>query len=275
MQIAWVYYSFLYWISPSFTNHLKFRWYHYKFCKGRAEVFRTQLYLGEWKLEIEKTIAKNPKAVIPSHGHFAILKMIKDQKIQKLLAFLESNDLKEGMAVFIEELNNLKNLNPDYLETLPLSNTNDSGGLNINELPIPQSTVEIPDIQSESLISKQNLNEEDSNISLPNSEINVRTYIIAIQIYYELYRSPEEIIQLKSYTNEYVKTIKKLFHVHNLPDHNISKLKRFDYMKALLEINASRKGQLRRQLEQIANNPSIFGADIAKHVEGLIKLHFL
>jgi len=275
MQITWVWYSFLYWINPTFSNHLKFRWYHYKFCKGRAEVFRVQLYLGEWKLEIERIIAKNPKAIIPSHGHFAILEMIKHQKMQKIITFLESDNIKESIAVFIDELNELRNTNLGYLEMLPLPNTNDSARLKINELNIPQSNEDIPAHQSENMSSKEKLEVEVADTSFTNSDqINVRTYVIATQIYYELFQSFEEIYELKKSTHEYVKTIKSLFSVHNLPDHNMSKLKNFDYMKALKEKSASRKGQLRRQLGQIANNPSIFGEDIAKYAEGLIKQYF-
>lgn len=272
MQIAWVYYSFLYWINPSFSNHLKFRWYHYKFCKGRAEVFRIQLYLGEWKLEIEKIIAKNPKAVIPSHGHFAILEMIKHQKIQKIITFLESDNLEESLAVFIEELNQQNNANSGDLETLPLPNINGPRGLKINELNTQESKEKVTAPQPER--EKEDLKAEETNAFSSFDKINVRTFVIAIQIYYELFRSSEEIYELKKSTNEYVKAIKNLFRVDNLPDHNISRLKGFDYMEALKEKTASRKGQLRRQLEQIKNNPSIFGEDIAKHAEGLIKQYF-
>lgn len=268
MQVTWVWYSFLYWINPTFSNHLKFRWHHYKFCKGRAEVFRLPLYLGEWKLEIERIIAKNPKAIIPSQGHFGVLKMIAEQKIQYLVAFLESDKLQEGMIIFIEELNKL-DANPNYLETLPLPNKNDSTGNNI-----PQNLQdEEPFALSET--SKEEEEKEDANISLTGSDqINVRTYVIATQIYYELFRSSEEIFELKKSTHEYVKTIKSLFHVHDLSKHNMSRLKKFDYMKALKEKSGSRKGQLRPQLEQIANNRTVFGEDLAKYAAELIKKYF-
>jgi hypothetical protein len=59
--------------------------------------------------------------------------------------------------------------------------------------------------------------------------------------------------ELKKSNLEYIKTIESLFSVHNLSDNNISKYKSFDYMKALKEKNASRKGQLRPQLEQITH----------------------
>ena len=265
MQITWVWYSFLYWISPTFSNHLKFRWHHYKFCKGRAEVFRVQLYLGEWKLEIERIIAKNPRAIIPSHGHFAILEMIKHQKIEKIVTFLESNNIEESLEVFIGELNKLKNTNLDYLETLPLPNTNDFNRSKINESNTPQSN------EDENSSLKEKLESENDNVSLNSDQINVRTYVIATQIYYEIFLNSEDLYEMKKYTNEYVKTIKRLFPVRDLPDHNMSRLKNFDYTRTLKGKTGSSKGQLRRQLEQIVNNPSMFGEEIAKYAEYLIK----
>lgn len=71
-------------------------------------------------------------------------------------------------------------------------------------------------------------------------------------------RSPEENHELKKYTQQYVKTIKRLFHADNLLDNISSKAKNFDYEGVLKEKTASHKGQLRRQLEQIVNNLSIF-----------------
>lgn len=169
----------------------------------------------------------------------------------------------------------MKHTNLNYLETLPLPNTKDFAELKINELNTPQLKKESPVHQSESMPLKKKLETEDTNTSFTNfDQINVRTYVIATHIYYELFRSPEDIYELKKSTHEYVKTMKSLFRVHNLSDHNISKLKRFDYMKALKEKTASRKGQLRRQLEQIVSNPSVFGEDIAKYAEGLIKQYF-
>jgi len=118
------------------------------------------------------------------------------------------------------------------------------------------------------------LNEKKSYSSLPDPEkINARTYIIATQIYYELYRSKQEYLELKQSIAKYLEIIKQLFRVANLPD-NIHKHKNFDYKEVLKEITETRKGQLRRQFEQIVNNPSMFGEKIVQQVEDLLKKHF-
>jgi hypothetical protein len=273
MDIAWVWYGFRYWVNPSFFNHLRARWYHYKFCKGRAEVFRIQLYLGEWKQDIESILIKRPKAIIPSHGFFAILKMIEEKKVQKLVAFLDSENVKEGIAAFIEELKMLNStINEHYLETLPALNKNDSSKSNNNVIETSTPINNIPTTDEVTLNSKESPDDEHVVSAISTLEINARTYIIATQIYYELYRSRQEYLELKQSMPQYLIVIKQLFNA-NLSN-NISKLKSFDYQKILNENKATQKGQLRRQLEQIKNNPRLFSERVAMYVDNLLKKHF-
>lgn len=150
-NFAWVWYSFLYWINPSFTNHLKFRWYHYKFCQKRAEVFLFQTYLEQWRNYIDEMLTKHPGKIIPSHGLHAILEIMRENKLEKLFAFLESQDIEQGTAIFIKELNGINNSIPGNLNVSPPSKQ---------------------DELSPAIISDA-------------AEIHGRTWVIAMRIYYE------------------------------------------------------------------------------------------
>lgn len=262
MEVAWVWYGFLYWINPSFTNHLKARWFHYKFCKGRAKVFLLQLYLGEWKLYIEKILQKRPGEVIPSHGLYAILKMIEEEKIQKIIVFLESEDVKLGIAAFIQELNVFNIADPSSLETL-------NGQFDRSTI---KKQVEVP-LQSPDGLGQEDMLGENTFLYNNAEQINARTYVIATQIYYERYRSLQEYFELKQSLPKYIDVVKQLFNVDSIPD-NLSKYKNFDYRSVLKEKTEGRRGQLRRQLEQIIRNPHIFGEKVNINVEELLKAHF-
>lgn len=192
-NFAWVWYSFLYYINPSFTNHLKFRWYHYKFCQRRGEVFLVQLYLGQWRAYIENMLVKHPENIIPSHGLQAILEMIKENKIEKLLSFLESQNMETGMATFLKDLNTLNNIDPLTITILPQLNHGHNS-----------------DINDGTNKSREITRSEDNNTELA---IHGRTWVIALHIHYQIFFSEEAYGELTYSRARYMEVIKALFRV--------------------------------------------------------------
>jgi hypothetical protein len=112
IKFAWVWFGMVYQWNSTFPNHLRYRWYHYKFCKGRAFVFSTWDYLDEWKNSIRERLQKYPGQIIPSHGLKAVLNRIETRQFHKVVAFLESEDADQGIDIFIQELTPSENDNP-------------------------------------------------------------------------------------------------------------------------------------------------------------------
>lgn len=241
IKFAWVWYSMLYsWLS-TFDNHLKFRWYHYKFCVGRAKVFSPELYIQKWGNDIRKTLDKYPGHVIPSHGLTALLRIIETQEIQKVKVFLENEDLVQATSTLIQELNDQNNAN-----------------LEIGESPDNENAVTgIADAMSE---------------NAPN-KIHTRTFVIALDIRYELYSTQKEYDNLKENPAAYEDAIRFHFKVENLSS-SLYKHIRFDYREVLKNRESKEMAQLKKQFEQITNNPDIFGKLVVKQVRNIYLLHF-
>lgn len=251
-NFAWVWYSFLYWIHPSFTNHLKFRWFHYKFCRRKGEVFLIQFYLSQWRAYIEDVLFKHPENIIPSHGLQAILIMIRENKSEKLIAFLESENIEPGMETFINELKILNNIDSELKSLPPLNQAHTSNSF-------------------ESVISDL----EDNNVEADPSfeDIHGRTWVIGLHIHYQLFISLDEYKALTGNRAKYLLVIKAQFRVDRIK----TKYKDIDYnyLEILQKGTGSEKGQLRRQLKQILKYPSVFGERVVLYVKDLLKNHFM
>lgn len=257
-NFAWVYYSFLYWINPSLTNHLKFRWYHYKFCQRRGEVFLVQFYLGQWKEYMEDILTKHPEKIIPSHGLFAILYMMRENKLEELTSFLENQSIESAMATLIEILNTLNDKNPAKIATLS----------NLNQ-PFITDPRENFFEEKESILS---IGKNTAEISSKFQDIHGRTWVIALQIHYQLFISLSEYYLLTAIRAKYLEVIKATFRVDQVK----TKYRDIDYnyVEVLKKGTGSEKGQLLRQLKQIIANPSIFGDRIVEHVKEILNKTF-
>lgn len=160
IKFAWVWYSMRYSWFSTFDNHLKFRWYHYKFCVGRAKVFSPELYIQKWGKDIQKTLDKYPEQVIPSHGLTALLKIIETQQLHKIKAFLENKDIEQATLTLVQELN------------------------------APHDTIsEIGESFDSQNAVKGNTGVTSENV--PN-KIHARTFVIGLDIRYELYGTQKE-----------------------------------------------------------------------------------
>ena len=248
MDTVWVWRGLLFWFNPTFSNHLKERWYHYRYCQAKAPVWSPQRYLDRWQKDLEKMLAKRPGDNVHSHAFYTLAEIMKDRtRSGTVITFLGNNDLINGMDDLVRELKQYQlEENPDAPEII--TEPNDSTA-SIQEEPVLPPPHPEPDI------------------------IVTRAYVIGADIYHELYRTPKEYEELKASRPKYVEFLKQQFRVEKLAG-RIYDLRNFDFRPILKEKTATRRGQLRPQLEQIAQNPSVFGEKVSRYVEDLLKKYF-
>lgn len=235
IKFAWVWFSLIYDWNPTFPNHLHYRWYHYKFCKGRAPVFSTRDYLEEWEKSIRERLLKYPGQIIPSHGLKAILNKLETRQFEKVIAFLESEYVHQGIDIFIQDLKRSESDEPIKNE--------------IQEAEVPP-------------------NQSDNS-----DKIHTRAYVIALNIYYQIHNREDEYYPLTHSPAEYEERVNFLFHSKNLST-SLYKVIQFDYKKVLNNPANKGRGQLKRQFEQIINNPEVFNKDVDKRAKEIYDKHF-
>jgi len=234
IKFAWVWFSFVYDWNPTVPNHLRYRWYHYKFCKGRALVFSTRHYLEEWEKSIGERLRKYPGQIIPSHGLKAILNKMETSQFQEIIVFLESGDVDQGIDIFIQELKLSENdepLNNERQEVVPSSQSGNS------------------------------------------YDIHTRAYVIALNIYYQIHKKEDDYYPLTHSPAEYEEMINFLFRAKNLST-SLYKVIQFDYKKELNNPNKKSRGTLKRQFEQVINNPEVFNKEVIKRAKEIYDKHF-
>ena len=103
--------------------------------------------------------------------------------------------------------------------------------------------------------------------------LNAKTYVIAVQLYFEVEGREEEFGALSSQVPEMIKFIKVHFGVENLPG-RMEEFKGYSYKKGLQERSSAKKGQLRPPFKQIAQHPEIFGKAVAERAQEILTQHF-
>lgn len=235
IKFAWVWYSFVYdWFS-TLPNHLRFHWYHYKFCKERgAPMFFPETYLQQWENIIRKRLQKYPNQIIPSHGLIAILGKMQIRQTQIIVAFLESENVDQGIDTLIQELKSQEN-------NIPLNEENHN----------PLSTR-----------------------SSSSAKIHTRTYVIALNIYYQLRNKKDEYSALTYSPAKFEKELQFHFAVKDLST-SLYKVIHFDYKKALDDPDFKGLSQLKKQFEQIITTPEVFTKEIIKRTKEIYEKYFL
>jgi hypothetical protein len=284
MNTAWVWWEAIHWLNPTFSNYLKARWHHYRFCKRRAKVFILQRYLEAWKEDLQEKIATRPDDQVHSYGYYALWKMIQGKPpSEKLIEFLECKDLPKGIEELIGELNNFQIEEvPDRDDSKMTTAENNSRRPIAEKTDTPTQgpqektpTSEPEPVFTETVPRAQPTSVDTAHSSLPfkEEEIVTRTYVIAAHIYHQLYRTDVEYEELKGSRAEYVEFIRQQFRVEKLAG-TIYELRNFDYTPILHDKSETRRGQLYPQLQQIAKNPPIFGKKVSQYVEDLLKKYF-
>jgi hypothetical protein len=270
MNTVWVWREMIYWLNPTFSNYLKARWHHYRFCRGRAKVFILQRYIDKWEKDLQEIIAKRTGDQVHSYGYYALSKMMQEKSPpQKVIEFLECNDLSKGINSFIAKLNHLQTEETPDLEESIRTEVPAQGSQEKTPISEPKSI-------SAEIVQRTEPNLEETTSSPVHAAPEVfptRVYVIAADIHHELYRTPKEYEELKASRSKYVEFIRQQFRVETLAG-TIYELRNFDFRPILKDKTETRKGQLRPQLEQIAKTPSIFGEKVSQQVQNLLKKYF-
>lgn len=177
METKWVWKGMVYWINPKFSNYLKERWHHYRFCRSRSEVYTHQVYLAKWEKNLHKLIAKREGDQVNMYGHYILLEMINENPpSKKLIEFLESEDRNKAIDDLIWELNHYQSKETRVLE---------------DPIIITAENNSIEPLADKKDMSAQESQEKSPNINLKfasnKQEIATRAYVIGAQVYYELY----------------------------------------------------------------------------------------
>jgi len=207
---------------------------------------------------MEDFLTKHPEKIIPSQGLFAILYMMRENRLEELTSFLESQSINSAMATLIERLNTLNDTNPTTIATL-------------SQLDQPH-IIDPGEHSSEEKELTPGFENNTDEFASKLQDIHGRTWVIALQIHYHLFISLNEYYVLKAVRAKYLEVIKTTFRVDQIK----TKYRDIDYnyLEVLKKGTGSEKGQLRRQLKQIIANPSIFGERVFTHVKELLKNHF-
>ena len=103
---------------------------------------------------------------------------------------------------------------------------------------------------------------------------HTRTYIIATHLFFEINNEESQYYTLMQDTQAFKNFLEQSFQATNLSG-RLSKLKSFSYKHVLKgKNNDGEKGQLKPQFKQIISHPEIFGADVARRAEEILKSDF-
>lgn len=252
----WLTLSFLYNFNPSLYNYINFKFYHFQFCSKDDPTITATLYLDNLANEIKNDIAKQA-SINKKFLTLAVIERIldnKEAKQQMILLFKKKQTAlnREKIKEFLNEVNAL--LNPSA-QAEPIS-----------QEPIAQPE---PVIQSDQITQPESVTVKEEATHF--AKFYARTYVIAAHIYLEINNNEphyEELIwdipALKEFITEKFKAPKIA--------KRIVKLKGFSYKKILSGKNSNNViGQLKSQIEEISENPEVFGADVSAFAENLLK----
>jgi hypothetical protein len=263
MNTEWVWKGMVYWINPKFSNYLKERWHHYRFCRGRSEVYTHQVYLAKWEKDLHKLIGKREGDQVHMYGHYILLEMLNETPpSKKLIEFLESEDRTKAIDDLIWELNHYQSQETRDQENLKII-TAENNSIDL--------LAEKKDMSAQ--VSQEKSPNSDLKFASSKQKIAARAYVMGADIYHELSGTEKEYEELKASGAKYVEFLKQQFRVEMLPG-SIKKLRNFDYRAILKSDYEPSKGQLYPHLKQIAQNPSIFGEKVSQYVKNILEKHF-
>jgi hypothetical protein len=127
------------------------------------------------------------------------------------------------------------------------------------------STVDGPD--------SQGIREDELVVGGNGRPLNARTYVIAVQLYFELKGEEAAFEELARRLPELTSFIREHFGGQKLPG-RLEEFKGYSYKKGLKERSSAKKGQLRTPFSQIMQHPEIFGEAIALRAQEILKQHF-
>jgi hypothetical protein len=229
----WAVLSLLYDLHPSPYNYIKFKYYYFHFCRRDDPTIIASLYLDNLAGEIKNNIAKE-SSVNKKSLTLAVIKKI-----------LENNEAKQEFVALLEKQ--------------PTA---------IND--------EIKQFLDRVSALIHNLSSEKEQITVkeeiqPVAVLPARAYVIATHMYLELNNNELHYETLIRDTTALKEFITYRFKAGKISG-RIADMKNFSYKKILSgKNNTGAKGQLLPQIEQIAANPEIFGADVSAFAGNILE----
>ncbi len=231
----WAVLGLLYDLHPSPYNYIKFKRQHFSFCKKDDPTITASLYLDNLAGEIKNNIAKE-SSVNKKSLTLAVIKKILENKgaKQEFIALLE----KQSTAIN-DEIKRFLNTVSSLVHNLP--------------------------VEKEQITVKEEVQ--------PAAVLPARAYAIATHMYLEINNNElhyETLIRDTAALKEFITATFKASKISG----RIADMKNFSYKKILTgKNNTSAKGQLLPQIEQIADNPEIFGEDVAAFAGNILEKH--
>lgn len=231
----WAVQGFLYDLSPSPYNFIKFKWYHFHFCKKDDPTIIASLYLDNLADEVKNEIPKQRSVNKKSLTLAVIKKMLENKEVKKELTNLFENkhpDLNQAIKIFLNDVSST-----------------------------------LHDLTLEDQI-------QDKEEIVATTDFPVRTYLIATHIYLEINHNEfhyETLIRDITALKEFITS---KFGAQKISG-RIGDMKNFSYKKILSgKNNEGVKGQLKPQLKQIALNASVFGKEVSAFAENVLNKYF-
>ena len=119
----------------------------------------------------------------------------------------------------------------------------------------------------------QGIKESELTVGSGGRPLNARTYVIAVQLYFELEGKDTEFEALSRSLPALTNFIRERFGVEELPG-RLDDFKAYSYKEGLKERSSSKRGQLRTPFKQIVQHPEIFGKAIAERAREILERHF-
>lgn len=229
----WVIQSLLYDFNPSLQNYIKYKWYHFRFCKKDDPTITAALYIENIVDEVEHELPRQ-KLINKRSLTLTVIKKVLENKGAKkaLLGLFE----KKEAVLRNEELKELINV----ISAL------------IHHTPEPS--------------------QEQEDFNGP-AEFPVRTFVIATHIFLEINRNElhyESLIRDTAALKEFISAKFNAYKISGrIADMKAFSYKKILQAKNA----GSAKGQLLPQIRQIANNPDVFGSAVSLFAENILKEH--
>lgn len=229
----WAIQGLLYDFHPSPYNYIKFKYYHFLFCRKDDLTITAALYLDNLAGEIKNNIAKE-SSVNKKSLTLAVIKKILENKEakQEFVALLEKQPtaINDEIKQFLDKVSSLMHNIPGEKEQITVKE----------------------EIQ-------------------PVAVLPARAYVIATHMYLEINNNElhyEALIRDTAALKEFITARFKASKIAG----RIADMKNFSYKKILSgKNNTSAKGQLMPQIEQIAGNPEIFGAHVSAFAGNILE----
>jgi hypothetical protein len=120
---------------------------------------------------------------------------------------------------------------------------------------------------------KLSIREGELAVGAGGRPLNARTYVIAVELCFELEGKDAEFAALSRHLPELTNFIRERFGIEKLPG-RLEDFKAYSYKQGLKERSSSKRGQLRTPFKQIVQHPEIFGKAIADRAREILERDF-